>query len=187
MDGPFTVSARCGSAVLAVSCRLAQRGAYRLLGPPMFRFFENLIDPFRAHDPKMPPPTLAGFYWHYTKEVWPVLAALMAIGLVISLIEVSIFRYVGAIVDMLKTTTPDAGPCRLWLDVRLDGGGRGHRPADRDDHPRPSGPAVAGAVVHEPRALADPPLCAPANGRLLHQRFRRAHRLKNHPDRTGAS
>jgi ATP-binding cassette, subfamily B, multidrug efflux pump len=73
----------------------------------MFRFFETLIDPFRAHDPRMPPPTLAGFYWHYTKEVWPVLAALMGIGLVISLIEVSIFRYVGAIVDMLKTTTPD--------------------------------------------------------------------------------
>ena len=73
----------------------------------MFRFFENLIDPFRAHDPRMPPPTLAGFYWHYTREVWPVLLALMGIGLVISLIEVSIFRYVGAIVDMLKTTTPD--------------------------------------------------------------------------------
>ena len=73
----------------------------------MFRFFETLIDPFRAHDPRMPPPTLAGFYWHYTREVWPVLAALMGIGLVISLIEVSIFRYVGAIVDMLKTTTPE--------------------------------------------------------------------------------
>lgn len=73
----------------------------------MFRFFENLIDPFRAHDPRMPPPTLAGFYWHYTREVWPVLLALMGIGLVISLIEVSIFRYVGAIIDMLKTTTPD--------------------------------------------------------------------------------
>ena len=73
----------------------------------MFRFFETLIDPFRVHDPRMPPPTLAGFYWHYTREVWPVLAVLMVVGLVISLIEVSIFRYVGAIVDMLKTTTPD--------------------------------------------------------------------------------
>ena len=73
----------------------------------MFRFFETLIDPFRAHDPRMPPPTLAGFYWHYVREVWPVLAALMGIGLVISLIEVSIFRYVGAIVDMLKSTTPE--------------------------------------------------------------------------------
>ena len=59
----------------------------------MFRFFENLIDPFRPHDPSMPPPTLAGFYWHYTKQVWPVLAVLMVVGLVVSLIEVSIFRY----------------------------------------------------------------------------------------------
>ena len=127
----------------------------------MFRFFETLIDPFRAHDPRMPPPTLAGFYWHYVREVWPVLAALMGIGLVISLIEVSIFRFVGAIVDMLENDDAGAGARRLWLDIRVDGGGRDHRPADRDDHPRSSGPAVAGAFVHEPRALADPPLCAP--------------------------
>jgi len=73
----------------------------------MFRFFETLIDPFRAHETRMPPPTLAGFYWHYTKPVLPVLLALMVVGLIVSLIEVSIFRYVGAIVDMLKTTTPE--------------------------------------------------------------------------------
>ena len=66
----------------------------------MFRLFENLIDPFRAHDPRMPPPTLAAFYAYYVRQVWPVLLALMGIGLVISLIEVSIFRYVGAIVDI---------------------------------------------------------------------------------------
>ncbi len=86
----------------------------------MFRFFENLVDPFRAHDPGMPPPTLAGFYWHYTREVWPVLAALLGVGLLVSLIEVSIFRYVGAIVDMLKTTTPanvlaDYGWTFVWM------------------------------------------------------------------------
>ena len=152
----------------------------------MFRFFENLIDPFRAHDPSMPPPTLAGFYWHYTREVWPVLAALMVIGLVISLIEVSIFRYVGAIVDMLKTTTPDRVLADYGWTLRVDGVRRRHRPADRDDPPRPPGPAVAGAVVHQSRPLADAPLRAPPDGRLLHQRFRRAHRLEDHPDRAGA-
>ena len=73
----------------------------------MFRFFETLIDPFREHDPSMPPPTLGGFYWHYTKQVWPVLVALMVVGLFVSLIEVSIFRYVGSIVDLLKNTTPE--------------------------------------------------------------------------------
>jgi ATP-binding cassette subfamily B multidrug efflux pump len=73
----------------------------------MFRFFENLIDPFRRHDPSMPPTTLGGFYWHYTKQVWPVLAALMVVGLFVSLIEVSIFRYIGTLIDLLKNTTPD--------------------------------------------------------------------------------
>ena len=43
----------------------------------LVRFFETLIDPFRDHDVVMPPPTLGGFYWHYTKQVWPALAALM--------------------------------------------------------------------------------------------------------------
>ena len=86
----------------------------------LIRFFENLIDPFRPHDPSMPPPTLGGFYWHYTKQVWPALLALMAIGFVVSLIEVTMFRYVGSIVDLLRTTTPDRvfadyGRTFLWM------------------------------------------------------------------------
>ncbi len=86
----------------------------------MFRFFETLIDPFRRHDERMPPGTLAGFYWYYTRQVWPVLAALLVVGLFVSLIEVSIFRYIGVIVDLLKNTTPDKvmadyGPTFLWM------------------------------------------------------------------------
>ena len=86
----------------------------------MFRFFENLIDPFRRHDEGMPPDTLAAFYWFYTRQLWPVLAALLVVGLFVSLIEVSIFRYIGTIVDLLKTTTPahvlsDYGPTFLWM------------------------------------------------------------------------
>ncbi len=86
----------------------------------MFRFFENLIDPFRGHDEGMPPPTLRGFYWHYTRQVWPVLLALMVVGLLISLIEVAMYRYVGSIVDLLKTTSPqnvlaDYGWTFAWM------------------------------------------------------------------------
>jgi ATP-binding cassette subfamily B multidrug efflux pump len=84
------------------------------------RFFERLIDPFRQHDPSMPPPSLYAFYWHYTKQVWPVLLALMFVGLFVSLIEVSIFRYAGALVDMLGHTTPqtmlrDYGWTFAWM------------------------------------------------------------------------
>ena len=53
------------------------------------------------------PPNRArcGFYWYYTRQVWPALLALMAVGLVVSLIEVSLFRYVASIVDLLKATS----------------------------------------------------------------------------------
>jgi ATP-binding cassette, subfamily B, multidrug efflux pump len=69
----------------------------------MFRFFESLIDPFGAHDETMPPTDLLG----YCRQVWPFLAALMVIGLIVSLIEVAILRYVGALVDLLHATSQD--------------------------------------------------------------------------------
>ena len=61
----------------------------------MFRFFETRIDPFREHDESTPPASLFGYYGRYCRQVWPFLVALMAIGLVVSLIEVSILRFVG--------------------------------------------------------------------------------------------
>ena len=73
----------------------------------MFRFFETRIDPFREHDESMPPASLFGYYGRYCRQVWPFLVALMAIGLVVSLIEVSILRFVGALVDTLRSTSPD--------------------------------------------------------------------------------
>jgi ATP-binding cassette, subfamily B, multidrug efflux pump len=73
----------------------------------MFRFFETRIDPFREHDESMPPASLFGYYGRYCRQVWPFLGALMAIGLVVSLIEVSILRFVGALVDTLRSTSPD--------------------------------------------------------------------------------
>ena len=86
----------------------------------MFRFFETLIDPYRKYDEGTPPTTLAGFYWFYVRQVWPVLVALLVVGFFVSLIEVSIYRYVGAVVDLLKTTTPqdllaDYGWTFAWM------------------------------------------------------------------------
>ncbi len=73
----------------------------------MFRTFESLIDVFRAHDELQPPATLVGYYWRYCRQTWPFLVALMASGFVTSLIEVSILRFVGEIVDILRQTTPE--------------------------------------------------------------------------------
>jgi ATP-binding cassette subfamily B multidrug efflux pump len=86
----------------------------------MFRFFESRIDPFQSHVDSMPPATLLGFYWRYCRQIWPFLLILMAIGLIVSLIEIAMLRYIGSIVDLLKTTTPseiiaDYGPTFLWM------------------------------------------------------------------------
>ncbi|THD46946.1 MAG: ABC transporter ATP-binding protein [Bradyrhizobium sp.] len=88
----------------------------------MFRKFESLIDVFRAHDETQPPATLIGYYWRYCRQVWPFLAALMASGLFTSLIEVSILRFVGDIVDLLRQTSPQrllADDGRLFLFMGL--------------------------------------------------------------------
>jgi ATP-binding cassette, subfamily B, multidrug efflux pump len=76
-------------------------------GLNMFRFFEALIDPFRGHTESMPPATLIGYYGRYCRQVRPFLVALMAVGLVVSLIEVTILRFVGALVDTLRVTRPN--------------------------------------------------------------------------------
>jgi len=86
----------------------------------MFRLFENVIDPFRPHVETMPPASLIGFYWHYTRQVWPGLAALLALGFIVALIEVALYDYVGSIVDLLQTTSPGDliaahGETLLWM------------------------------------------------------------------------
>ncbi len=78
----------------------------------MFRFFETRIDPFRDHPDTMPPASLIGYYLRFCGQVWPYFVALMAIGLVVSLIEVQILRFVGALVDILRASNP----ADLWRD-----------------------------------------------------------------------
>jgi ATP-binding cassette subfamily B multidrug efflux pump len=86
----------------------------------MFQRFENLINPFRRHDESMPPTELYPFYWRYVRQVWPVLVALLAAGLVVSLIEVAMMSYLATIVDLLDSTPParliaEHGPILLWM------------------------------------------------------------------------
>ena len=72
----------------------------------MFSLFERLIDPFRAHDESMPPGTVLAYYWRYCRQIWPLLAALTVIGLVVSSIEATILSFSGALIDLLRDTPP---------------------------------------------------------------------------------
>lgn len=68
----------------------------------MFAWFENRIDPFPPEEPTQPPHGLAAFCWHYSKGIWPYLAAITVLGMVIATIEIMIFGFVGNVVDWLS-------------------------------------------------------------------------------------
>ncbi|CUH66049.1 Putative multidrug export ATP-binding/permease protein [Thalassovita gelatinovora] len=73
----------------------------------MFRFFENLVDPFTSFDEATPPGTL----WAYLKSQFGPfrkwMLALALSGIVVALIETGLIFYSGRIIDLLSANTPD--------------------------------------------------------------------------------
>ena len=74
----------------------------------MFRFFENLVDPFAPGDPGTPPATVWAFLKsHYGNfRRWMVWMALT--GVVVALIETGLIFYTGRVVDLMDATEPAA-------------------------------------------------------------------------------
>ncbi|KAF1066537.1 MAG: putative multidrug export ATP-binding/permease protein [Pseudomonas citronellolis] len=69
-----------------------------------YRRFERLIDPFRAVPERMPPTQVMRFYLFYLRQVWPVFSVLLIVGLIVAIIEVALFSYLGRIVDLAQST-----------------------------------------------------------------------------------
>ncbi|WP_115573241.1 ABC transporter ATP-binding protein [Xanthomonas campestris] len=67
----------------------------------MFRWFESLIDIFPPIEREMPPRSVWRFYLHYLRPLWPILLATLIAGLLLALVEVAMFDFLGRIVDML--------------------------------------------------------------------------------------
>ena len=76
----------------------------------LYGFFERLIDPFRPYDEAMPPKGLMAFFWRYIRQVWPYFAALLVAGLLATVTEIMVFRYIAQIVDILTHTAK----AELW-------------------------------------------------------------------------
>jgi ATP-binding cassette, subfamily B, multidrug efflux pump len=73
----------------------------------MFSWFEKLLDSFPADDPKTPPKTLVAFCMHYTKGAWGVISIMAVLTALIAVIEVSMFGFLGSIVDWLTLRKPE--------------------------------------------------------------------------------
>jgi ATP-binding cassette subfamily B multidrug efflux pump len=70
----------------------------------LFQRFERLIDVFRPAPDQMPPRSVLRFYIHYLRQIWPLFAALLLVGLAVALIEVALFSFLGRIVDLVQAT-----------------------------------------------------------------------------------
>jgi len=81
----------------------APKGASRT-SPMLFRWFENLIDPFKEPVDAMPPTSVWRFYAFYLRQVWPIFIVAVLVGLGFALVEVSLFGFIGRIVDMVNAT-----------------------------------------------------------------------------------
>ncbi|RYZ97276.1 MAG: ABC transporter ATP-binding protein, partial [Moraxellaceae bacterium] len=78
----------------------------------MFRFFESLIKPFPPEHPKAPPQTLFAFCRHYARGAEPYLIAMAMLTGAIAVMEVSLFGFLGQLVDWLNSHTPQ----NLWVE-----------------------------------------------------------------------
>jgi ATP-binding cassette subfamily B multidrug efflux pump len=72
----------------------------------MFAYFESLIDPYPDDPPKQAPGSLLAFYAYYCKPVWKLLALNVAAVVVLSIVEVSLFAFLGNVVDWLTNSDP---------------------------------------------------------------------------------
>ena len=68
-----------------------------------FHWLETRRAPFPPEQPEKPPATLMGFILHYARPFWPLLLASSLLSTTVALIEVSLFSFVGKIVDWLAT------------------------------------------------------------------------------------
>ncbi len=90
----------------------------------MFRFFENLISAFPKQTPSTSPTELVPFLRYYLKGLWPYLILISLLTACLSVLEVSLFGFMGELVDWLVDKNPDTfmqdeGKTLLWGGVIL--------------------------------------------------------------------
>jgi ATP-binding cassette subfamily B multidrug efflux pump len=80
----------------------------KLKGPlPVFRFFENLVDPYTAYEETDRPPTrLWPFMRTYARPFHKVFALTAVMSVVVASVEIWLIGYLGRLVDTLSETTP---------------------------------------------------------------------------------
>lgn len=90
----------------------------------MLSWFERLIRPFPAEEPTQPPNTLYAFCRHYTRGMEFYLLSMSVLTALIAIAEVSLFGFLGQLVDWLVAHNPqtlfaDEGSRLLWMTLLM--------------------------------------------------------------------
>lgn len=76
----------------------------------MFRFFENLVDPYSAYeDSDTPPRKLFPFLWEYSQPFKKLFALATLMSIIVAAVEIILIGYMGRIVDLLS-----GDPAQFW-------------------------------------------------------------------------
>jgi ATP-binding cassette subfamily B multidrug efflux pump len=78
----------------------------------LFKWFETRTEVFPPAQPDKPVTSLWGFIWHYSAPFRPMLIATAVVGCVVALLEVSLFSFMGSLVDWLTATNRQT----FWAD-----------------------------------------------------------------------
>jgi len=79
----------------------------------VFRFFENLVDPYTAYEQTdVPPQRLAPFLWAYARPFRKVFAVAIVLAVIVAAVEVWLIHAMGRVVDILSSGTP----AQVWDD-----------------------------------------------------------------------
>ena len=74
----------------------------------MFRFFERLADPYAPYpETDAPPRRLWPFMRDWSRPFYRLFAVTSALSIVVALIEVGLIAYLGRVVDLLSSNTPE--------------------------------------------------------------------------------
>ncbi|WP_339109856.1 ABC transporter ATP-binding protein [Thioclava sp. GXIMD4216] len=85
----------------------------------MFSWFERRIDPYPAELPQMPPERFWPFMRHYSRGALPWLALLGVTSGAIALVEVSLYGWLGDLVDRLADTSRETFWAENWARLAL--------------------------------------------------------------------
>lgn len=88
----------------------------------MFGLFERLVKAFPAESPQQPPGNLLAFCLYYCKGMKRILISLSLLSALIAILEVSLFGYLGQLVDWFATRDratflQQEGHSLLWMTV----------------------------------------------------------------------